>query len=111
MSAPVYRLRFFFDAGSGECLWAGNAAAKERFGYPVDLSELPIGENLRRYLFHLAAWYDTAIDWNYPPNPSPWTKDEWDRFLRAVDSGIARLREKLGGDFEIVVEYGGWRAG
>lgn len=29
-SAPEYDLRYFFDAGSGVCLWASNEAARER---------------------------------------------------------------------------------
>lgn len=45
----MYLLRFFFEYG-GPCLWAANDEARERFGYPVELSDLPIPEDLRREL-------------------------------------------------------------
>src|SRR5262249_23851793 len=41
-----YRFRYFFDPGSGCCLWSDNEASRERFGYPVDLDRLDLGENL-----------------------------------------------------------------
>lgn len=41
------RLRFSFDAGSGVCLWAMDAEAKARFGYPVEAEMLDIPQALR----------------------------------------------------------------
>ncbi len=113
MTQPVaiYLFRYFFDAGAGVCLWAANDAARERFDYPIELVDLPISENLRRFLYHLTAWYDTSIDWNCPPDPSPWTQDEADRFNHAAKHGLARLRAELGNDFEIVDEFEPVRAG
>lgn len=42
----MYKLRYFFDFGSGICLWAANDAARDHFGYPVDSSKLPITSTL-----------------------------------------------------------------
>jgi hypothetical protein len=47
------RLRYFFDAGSGTCLWSGNSAAEACFGYAVDMDDLPLGANTRDALRHL----------------------------------------------------------
>ena len=35
-------VRFFFDAGSGVCLWAQDEATKQRFGYAVQLDDLDL---------------------------------------------------------------------
>jgi hypothetical protein len=66
------RLRNFFDPGGGICLWSANDAARERFGYPVEARSLPLTENTWRRVAYLCAWYDTSIDWRYPPHASPW---------------------------------------
>ncbi|HOE43498.1 MAG TPA: hypothetical protein PLB25_17990 [Rhodoferax sp.] len=41
------KLRYFFDAGSGVCLWAGDDEVQVRYDYPVGLDILPISETLR----------------------------------------------------------------
>lgn len=35
------RLRFFFDSGSGVCLWAGDAFTEDRYGLAVEAGALP----------------------------------------------------------------------
>lgn len=45
--APKYRLRFFFDTGSGVCLWTANDAAREIYDYPVSMEALPVSELIR----------------------------------------------------------------
>jgi hypothetical protein len=97
-----YRLRYYFDAGAGVCLWAANDAARERFGYPIDAKELPLPENTWRRVLHLCYWYDTCIDWAYPPDPSPWDAAERDRFCADAQKSLAILREQLRPEFEIV---------
>ena len=64
-----YVFRYFFDPGSGICLWSDNDEAREKFDYPVELSDLGLSENLLRQAIHLIAWYDTSLDWSYPPTP------------------------------------------
>lgn len=50
------------------------------------------------------AWYDTSIDWDYPPDPSPWDDDEWQRFNTESQKMLTTLKEHLGTGFEIVDE-------
>ncbi|HEV2461879.1 MAG TPA: hypothetical protein VGS80_26275, partial [Ktedonobacterales bacterium] len=46
VASRPYRIRFFFDYGSGICLWAGNALTRERFGYPIEAEHLrPLAGN------------------------------------------------------------------
>ncbi len=96
-----YVFRYFFDPGSGICLWSGNDEARERFDYPVELSDLGLSENLLRQAFHLIAWYDTSLDWSYPSNPSPWAESEKTRFHVASQNLLSMLRQELGSEFEI----------
>ena len=92
----MYELRFFFDAGSGICLWAKNSAARNRFGYPVDLGELPLSENTRRWLQYLIGWFDTSLNWDSPGDVRPhWTEEETQRFKKATQSGYEMLCNEL----------------
>jgi hypothetical protein len=102
----MYRLRFFFDAGAGICLWALNDSARVRFDYAIDAKDLPLPENTWRRLLYLCYWYDTSIDWNYPPDPSLWDEAERKRFNREAQKLLALMREQLGPEFEIVDKSG-----
>jgi hypothetical protein len=106
----VYVLRFFFDYG-GTCLWAANDAARERFGYPVELSELSIPEELRHELQRAGERFDTSLDWDNPAGPSPWSKEDSEQFTELTDRLLGRLRVALGPNFEIRDERGGAAAG
>lgn len=100
--AATYRLRFFFDAGSGVCLWAANDAARSRFGYAVDAEQLPIPAPLAERLASLIAEYDRSIDWSHPPGPSPWDAQQKTQFQRDAMRAVELLAEALGADYEVV---------
>ena len=92
----MYEIRLRFDGGSGVCLWASNASAREKFGYPVNHWELPLSENTKRWLQYLVAWYDTSLDWAAPSDSDDrWTRDELDRFKQSVQKGYELLRSEL----------------
>jgi hypothetical protein len=102
--APLYRLHFFFDPGSGICLWSDNDAARERFDYPVALRDLPLPESVRRRGYFVMAWYDTFADWDNSPEPTKWRQREWGAFTDAAQEFLTLLRERLWPDFELVDE-------
>src|SRR5688500_15599225 len=56
-----YVIRYFFDPSSGACFLSKNEKAKQHFGYPIDHWELPLGENTKRFIEHLIAWFDTQL--------------------------------------------------
>jgi len=98
--AGVIALRFFFDAGAGVCLWAGNDAARERFGYAVAHGDLPLSVNTKRWLDYLVAWFDTSLDWeNAPAQGAYWTVEEEARFRAAAVAGLEMVRRELGDGF------------
>ncbi|HEU4453205.1 MAG TPA: hypothetical protein VFR81_09090 [Longimicrobium sp.] len=47
-------------------------------------------------------WHDTALDWDDPGGPSPWTDEESARFDRAAEDLLVGIRAELGPDFEVV---------
>lgn len=101
-----YLLRYFFDAGSGVCLWSANDAAREEFDYPVQLQRLELPENLLLEALHVVTWFDTSLDWSYPPNPSPWSEQERAGFNEAAQVLLSKLRQQLGPAFDIRDESG-----
>lgn len=105
------RLRFFLDAGAGVCLWAQNDAMKARFGYPVELDDLPLPRDLVADLMHLMADYDASIDWDDPgqaerdAGPTTFGHEPDAPFRERILALLPRLRAALPGfiiesDFE-----------
>ena len=103
-SSPTYRLRFFFDWGTSTCLWAVNDAARERFGYPVAFDALPLSPETVTEAERMAAWHDTALNGEYPPDPGPWREEECARFNVAVPALYARITTELGAEYAVVNE-------
>lgn len=99
---PRYRIRLMFEWGGG-CLWCGNDAARDRFDVGDIEDRLPLSAENRERLAELSAWHDTALDWDDPAGPSPWTPDDDVRFDAAASEVLERIRAELGPEFQ--VEY------
>jgi len=99
----AYRLRFFFDLGAGVCFWSNNDDAYERFGdYPVFLEDLPLTTQTRAAGNALIERFDTSLDWEYPPNPSPWTQEEKRSFHHKALAWFDLVGEELGNEYDLV---------
>lgn len=94
----MYELRFWFEHG-GICLWGMNSAAREKYGYAIESSLLPISNDLLNELNTLEEIYATYLDWDYPPNPSPWTEAEKREFIERANSVHEKLCKELGKDY------------
>lgn len=97
-------LRFFFDAGSGVCLWAYDDEAKARFGYPVESEMLDIPAELRVEIGQLVADYDDTFPWDDPgsgrgvePDRTMFGYDENPPFVTRVRALLRKLRAALPG--------------
>jgi hypothetical protein len=108
------RLRLFFDAGSGVCLWAQDEEAKQRFGYPVDLNALALPRDLHADLVRLIADYDATIDWDNPgatpdvdAGPTSFGYEPAAPLRDRVQRLLPRLRSALGLGFAIESDYEG----
>jgi hypothetical protein len=96
-------VRLMFEWGGGS-LWAGNDAARERFAVGPIEDVLPLTQDTRRRLRELSAWHDGALNWDYPPDPSPWSAAERERFERAADVLLSIIRSELGSEFQVVYQ-------
>ena len=101
----IYRLRFFFDYGSGICFWADTAATNERFHYPIDVKQLPLSVGLQEATLALLDQYDQSINWNDPGGKGLWTTDQRQEFDELVRQLLTEVRQELGSDYEIVDQH------
>jgi hypothetical protein len=103
-SETQYTLRFFFEWGGG-CLWPGDDATRRDFDLgPYDLLEpcpLPLSAEVLAQCRRLAAWYDTSLNWDYPPDPGPWRQAECERFNLAVSELLTHIRRELEPVFQV----------
>lgn len=62
-----YTFKYWFEWGCSEnfcpCLWSNDDFTKDKFGYDVKLSELPISQDLVQFLCELGIEHDKALDW------------------------------------------------
>lgn len=97
-----YKFSFWIEWG-GTCLWSKNDKARNCFDYAVDNNDLPISKELKDLLHQLEKEYQSALNWDYPPDPSPWTKEKALDFKKRATVAYDRLIKELGDEFE--VEY------
>jgi hypothetical protein len=97
----TYELRYFFDYGSGICLWSLNEEANKKFGYPVELEGLGLPSDVKNLALDLLRRFDRSLDWDDPASPSVWSIDDRDRFNIDSQKLLQQLREHLGEDFRI----------
>jgi hypothetical protein len=96
-------VRLMFEWGGG-CLWCGNDAALDIFGVGPIEGRLPLSPGVCRRLEELTAWHDTALNWDYPPDPGSWSPEEYELFERAALGILDEIRSELGSDFEVVYD-------
>jgi hypothetical protein len=53
---------------------------------------------------YLSAWHDQSLNWEYPPDPGPWSAEDYARFDNAANELLGLLRGELGEGFEVVYE-------
>ena len=97
---PRYRMRAFFDAGSGTLLWSANDAARDRWDYPVDHFDLPVPLTLARRIETLVDRYDDGFP-NTGLTVREFTAEEVVEFRAAYRDVLSELRLALGSAYEI----------
>jgi hypothetical protein len=111
---PTYRLRFFFDYGSGGCLWCANEATYRKYDVgPLDAeifdmdgklsheARIKLPETTRRKVLALDKLYGESIRWEDPAGNSPWDKAQWDSFYFQARQLHQEISTILGDDFDI----------
>ena len=102
-----YELRLMFEWGGSDedIVWGMNEAAKEKFGgYDIKLDNLPISVGLKEELIRLHEWHDSSLNWEYPPDPSPWSAEEKAKFLEESVKAYTRLCDELGPECHVIYD-------
>ena len=96
----MFAVRLMFEWGGG-CLWGSNDTARVAFDVGPIEDVLPLSPRTRQRLIELTTWHDGSLDWEYPPDPSPWSPQERERFEWAAAETLAVVRLELGPEFEV----------
>jgi hypothetical protein len=112
---PTYRLRFFFDYGSGGCLWSDNEASYQKFDVgPLDAeiydlngkisqaAKIKLPELTKQKVLKLDKLYCESLNWEDPAGDSMWDKLQWDNFHLQTRELHKEISIILGDDFEII---------
>ncbi|OED49092.1 hypothetical protein AB838_08370 [Rhodobacteraceae bacterium (ex Bugula neritina AB1)] len=96
-----------FEWGGG-CLWCLNDAAFKRFDVgPVEES-VGLTPQIKERLQQLTEWHDTALNWEYPPDPGSWTKEQYDEFDIAALDVLNKVRLSLGPKYRVFYDQLGY---
>ncbi|MHA6765574.1 hypothetical protein [Streptacidiphilus sp. PAMC 29251] len=87
------RLRFFFEYGVDTPLWPDDIESP--YGSPVDLDRLPVTPATRDELARLSAWYQSSLNEDYPPDPTPWPRQQQELFNQQAITALQTLRQEL----------------
>jgi hypothetical protein len=96
----TFRILYWFEYG-GPCMWAMDDVTKEKYGYPIHADSLPLSKEVIKEIISLEKEYQSSLDWDYPPDPSPWTEEQKLDFLLRAQKLYYVMQRELGPDFEI----------
>jgi hypothetical protein len=107
MEAPKFQLTLMFEWGGGS-LWCLNDAASKRFDVGPVEDRVGLTPQIKGRLHQLTEWHDTALNWEYPPDPGPWTKQEYDAFDVAALNVLGEIKSCLGPEFRVFYDKLGY---
>jgi hypothetical protein len=96
------KLRLFFEWGGG-VLWCANGEARTRFDVGPAEEKLGLSRTLLHRMTEMTALHDTALDWDDPTGPSPWTEEQYASFHQAVQELAEEVALELGPEFELEI--------
>lgn len=96
----MYKLKLMFEWGGGT-IWCTNDEARKRYDVGAIEEKLPLSQEILEELQHLTTLHDEALNWEYPPGPSPWTKKQFEHFEVKASGILDKLRIELGSEYEI----------
>ena len=100
------QLRFFFEWGTDNCLWAKNVAAFKRFGAgEISYEELGLSRRLSDDIRALAAEMQPALDRYADPEEVMWAKYSREDLARQAKEICRRISEELGRKYQVIYDF------
>ena len=96
-----------FEWGGG-CLWGLNKAVFEQYDVGPVEDRVGLTQEILEQLEKLSEWHNSALNWEYPPDPGPWQKEEYDAFDIAALSILQEIKVCLGPKFRVFYDKLGY---
>ena len=88
------QIRFFFDWGTSDCFWGEDGLQ--------NTMDWGLSDNLSATLKAMGAEFQSALNWDFPNEPSPWSEAQKADFLRRSKAVYDQICEEIGDRFDIV---------
>ena len=96
-----YEIKLWFEHG-GECLWASNEKARQKFFCAINPDDLPISEQTKLLLLQMNADYRTAYDWSDFSKGCIWSNEQIDAFKQQAIMLRDELQRELGSNYSVI---------
>jgi hypothetical protein len=96
----MYELKLMFEWGGGT-IWCDSEKSREKFGVGPIEDSLPVSQVLINELSEMTKLHDKALNWEYPPAPGPWSKEEYEAFNSKAGKLLSNIEQELGSCFNI----------
>ncbi|MCJ8322221.1 MAG: hypothetical protein MJK12_21520 [Colwellia sp.] len=89
-----------FEWGGGT-IWCANDAARKKYDVGPVEERLSLSKEILDDLQLLTELHDGALNWNYPPDPSPWTKQQFESFEEKAIKMLEKVKVELGHEYDV----------
>ena len=102
----MIKIKFSFEYGNNfSCLWSQNDEAINYFGgYIIEHKRLGVTDELDQKLKDLCIEYQTSLNWEYPPDESPWNEEQKKSFNIRAYTLYKALLKQVNCHFEIIYD-------
>ena len=98
-----YIIKFWIDFG-GEFLWSVNEKARAKFGYPVDVNDLTLSDELKNEIEKMCNEHDSYI-LGEVDDGKVWDDEARNKFIKDVEKPIFdKLAKELGEEYHLIFE-------
>ena len=99
----TYVLSFYFAHGGG-ILWGANDAAREKYGFYVDVNWLPLSKETIKASEEMIEEYRTSLDWNAPNANMPiWHREQERSFRKRSKELLKQMSNELGHEYKVTM--------
>ena len=87
-------VRFFFDWGTDACFWGDEGLQNAK--------DWGLSDSLSATLKAMGEEFQSALNWEYPLDPSPWSEAQKADFMRRSEAVYEQICAEIGHRYEVV---------